>query len=152
MTLGSLGTSLGSSVSPEKFFVLHGYDSIHCAAKSCTTTAYRRLFRDSPPSLRTLWSAVVKSPKCSALGTTFLVLVIFVWVFGNCWSMRRVFLVLPHSHSLLYWCWMLRENHAVLRWRQRWCWWRWNRGTRRQAQGQRRVRSSSYCNRSLCNL
>ena len=51
-------------------FVLHGYDWIHWVAKSCTTTAYRWLFRDSHPSLRTLWSAVIKSPKCSALGTT----------------------------------------------------------------------------------
>ena len=43
-------------------FVLHGYDCIHCVAKSSTTTAYRWLFRDSHPSLRTLWSAVIKSP------------------------------------------------------------------------------------------
>ena len=34
-------------------FALHGYDWIHWMAKSCTTTAYRRLFRDSQPSLRT---------------------------------------------------------------------------------------------------
>ena len=33
-------------------FVLHWYDCIHCVAKSCTTTAYRWLFRDSHPSLR----------------------------------------------------------------------------------------------------
>ena len=46
-------------------FVLHGYDWIHWVAKSCTTTAYRWLFRDSHPSLRTLWSAVIKSPKIS---------------------------------------------------------------------------------------
>ena len=51
-------------------FVLHEHDCIHCAAKSCTTTAYRWLFRDSLSSLRTLWSAVIQSPKCSALGTT----------------------------------------------------------------------------------
>ena len=50
-------------------FVLHGYDWIHWVAKSCTTTAYRWLFRDSQPSLRTLWSAVIKSPKFSARGT-----------------------------------------------------------------------------------
>ena len=42
--------------------VLHGYDWIHCGAKSCTTTAYRWLFRESRPSVRTLWSAVIKSP------------------------------------------------------------------------------------------
>ena len=30
-----------------KFFVFHGYDWIHWVAKSCTTTAYRWLFRDS---------------------------------------------------------------------------------------------------------
>ena len=51
-------------------FVLHGYDCIHCVAKSCTTTAYRWLFRDSHPSLRILWSAVIKTPKYSDLGTT----------------------------------------------------------------------------------
>ena len=50
-------------------FVLHGYDWIHWVAMSCTTTAYRWLFRDSQPSLRTLWSAVIKSPKFSARGT-----------------------------------------------------------------------------------
>ena len=46
-------------------FVLHGYDWFHWVAKSCTTTAYRWLFRDSQLSLRTLWSAVIKSPKFS---------------------------------------------------------------------------------------
>ena len=50
-------------------FVLHGYDWIHGVAKSRTTTAFRWLFRDSQPSLRTLWSAVIKSPKLSARGT-----------------------------------------------------------------------------------
>ena len=40
-------------------FVLHGRDWIHWVAKSCTTTAYRWLFRYSQPSLRTLWSAVI---------------------------------------------------------------------------------------------
>ena len=43
-------------------FVLHGQDCIHWVPKSCTTTAYRWLCRDSHPSLRTLWSAVIKSP------------------------------------------------------------------------------------------
>ena len=38
-------------------------------ARSCTTTAYRWLFRDSQLSLRTLWSAVIKSPKITARGT-----------------------------------------------------------------------------------
>ena len=51
-------------------FVLHGYDWTHWVAKSCTTTAYRWLFRDSHPSLRTLWSAVIESPKFSARGST----------------------------------------------------------------------------------
>ena len=50
-------------------FVLHGNDWIHWVAKSCTTTAYRWLFRDSQFSLRTLWSAVIKSPKISARST-----------------------------------------------------------------------------------
>ena len=48
---------------------MHGYDWIHWVAKSCTTTAYRWLFRDSQLSLRTSWSAVIKSPKFSARGT-----------------------------------------------------------------------------------
>ena len=47
-------------------FVLHGYAWIHRVAKSCTTTAYRWLFRDSQVSL---CSAVIKSPKLSARGT-----------------------------------------------------------------------------------
>ena len=34
----------------------------HWVARTCTATAYRWLFRDSRPSLRTLCSAVVKSP------------------------------------------------------------------------------------------
>ena len=51
-------------------FVLHGYAWIHWVARSSTTTACRRLFRDSQLSLRTLWSAVIKSPKFSARGTT----------------------------------------------------------------------------------
>ena len=47
-------------------FVLHGYDWIHWVARSCTTTANRWLFRDSPSSLRTMWSTVIKSPNFSA--------------------------------------------------------------------------------------
>ena len=49
--------------------VLHGYDWIHWVTKSCTTIAYRWLFRDSQLSLRTSWSAVNKSPKFSARST-----------------------------------------------------------------------------------
>ena len=55
-------------VSCEVLF-LHGYDWIDWVAKSCTTTAYWWLFRDSQLSLRTLWSAVIKSPNFSARGT-----------------------------------------------------------------------------------
>ena len=55
-------------VSCEVLF-LHGYAWIHWVARSCTTTAYRWLFRDSQPSLRTLWSAVIKSPIFSARRT-----------------------------------------------------------------------------------
>ena len=51
-----------------KVSVLHGYDCIHCVAKSCTTTAYRWLSLDSHPSLRILWSGVIKSPNSSARG------------------------------------------------------------------------------------
>ena len=49
-------------------FVLHGYDWIHWAAKSCTTIEYRWLRLDSLPSLRTLWSAVIKTPNFCARG------------------------------------------------------------------------------------
>ena len=51
-------------------FALHGYVWIHWVAKSCTKIASRWLCRDSLSSLRLVWSAVIKSPKCSALGTT----------------------------------------------------------------------------------
>ena len=51
-------------------FVLLGLDCFHRVAKFCTTTAYRRLLRDSLPSLRILWSAVIRSPEFSAPGTT----------------------------------------------------------------------------------
>ena len=50
-------------------FVLNGYTWIHWVVRSCTTTSYRRLFRDSRLSLKTLWSAVIKSPKFSARRT-----------------------------------------------------------------------------------
>ena len=49
--------------------MIPGYDWIRWVARSCTTTAYRWLFRDSQLSLRTLWSAVIKSPKFTARGT-----------------------------------------------------------------------------------
>ena len=72
MTLGFLFGSKNFckllSVSWE-VFVLHGYDWIHWVAKSCTKTAYEWLCRDSQPSLKTLRSAVIKSPKFSARGT-----------------------------------------------------------------------------------
>ena len=48
--------------------VSHGYDGIHWEATSCTTTAYRWLFRDSRPSLRILCSAVIKPPNLCARG------------------------------------------------------------------------------------
>ena len=41
--------------------VLHGCDWIHWVAISCTTTAFRWLFRVAPSS-RTMWFAVIKSP------------------------------------------------------------------------------------------
>ena len=50
-------------------FCLHGYAWIHWVSNSCTTVAYRWLFRDSQVSLRTLWSAVIKSPNFSARST-----------------------------------------------------------------------------------
>ena len=50
--------------------VLHWCAWIHWVARSCTTTAYRWFSRGSQFSLRTVWSAVIKSPKISARGTT----------------------------------------------------------------------------------
>ena len=65
MTLGFLSGSKNFCkllwVSCEVLF-LQGYAWIHWVARPCTTTAYRWLFRDSQVSLRTLWSAVIKSP------------------------------------------------------------------------------------------
>ena len=49
--------------------VLQGYVWIHWVVKSWTTTAFWWLFRESHLSLRTLWSAVFKSPKFSARST-----------------------------------------------------------------------------------
>ena len=51
-------------------FLLHGSERILWVARSCTTTAYQWLFRDSPSSLRTLSYAVIKSPNLSARCTT----------------------------------------------------------------------------------
>ena len=71
----TLGLSHGSrnfcklhSVSWE-VFVLHWYHCVLWVAKSCTKTAHLWLVRDSPSSLRTLWSAVIRSPNFSARGT-----------------------------------------------------------------------------------
>ena len=50
--------------------VLRGHAWIHWVAKSYTMTACRWLFRDSQLSLRTLWSADIKSPKFSAYSCT----------------------------------------------------------------------------------
>ena len=72
MTLGFLSGSKNFCkllCVPCEVFVLHGYDWIHWMAMSCTTIVYRWLFRGSQLSLRTLWSAVMKSPKFSARGT-----------------------------------------------------------------------------------
>ena len=49
-------------------FVLHGLDWIHWVARSFITTAYWSLSLESRPSLRTLWSAVIKSPNFFARG------------------------------------------------------------------------------------
>ena len=71
-------------------FVLHGCVWIRWVAKSCTTTAYRWLFRESQPSLRTLWSAVVKSPKFSARSTTPpICLLQWVFVILVLWQISR---------------------------------------------------------------
>ena len=65
---GSMNFCKLLSVSCE-VLVLHEYAWIHWVVRSCTTTAYRWLCRDSQLSLRTMWSAVIKSPKFAARGT-----------------------------------------------------------------------------------
>ena len=93
-------------------FVLHGYDWIHWEAKSCTTTEYRWLFRDSLPTLRTLWSAVIKSPnflhEVRLRQYVFCkegVLVILVR-FGE----ARTNIVLPGCHfHRSFWIWVMRN-------------------------------------------
>ena len=64
MTLSFLSDSKNCCKLFEVFsevFVLHGW--IHWVAKSCTTITYRWLFRDSQFSIKTLWFAVIQSPK-----------------------------------------------------------------------------------------
>ena len=50
-------------------FVLQRSHWIHRVAESWITTAHRYVFPDSHPSLRTLWSAVIKSPNVTARST-----------------------------------------------------------------------------------
>ena len=83
-------------------FVLHGYDWIHWVAKSCTTTAHRRLCRDSQLSLRTLWSAVIKSPKFSARSTAP--------------PMR-----LPHGAFVILVLWQISQFRSFGKWVQTLC-------------------------------
>ena len=110
------------SVHWEVFF-LHGYDWIHWDAKSCTTTAYRSLLRGSHPSLRTLWSAVIKSPKISArrvaVPVRFLqgALVILVFMQMSQFSVLRevsVSSVLTQYHfSHRLWSWLTNKISRV---------------------------------------
>ena len=79
----------------------HGYAWIHWVARSCTTTAYRWLFRDSQLSLRTFWSAVIKSPKFTARGTA-----------SPLRLLQRILVILVRLHisqfrSLWKWVWTL---------------------------------------------
>ena len=91
-------------------FVLHGYDWIHWVAKSCTTTAYRWLFRDSQPSLRTLWSNVIKPPNFSAPGAAppmrllhGALVILVLWQIPQFRSLGKLFLTqcLPKSALLI---------------------------------------------------
>ena len=91
-------------------FVLHGYDWIHWVAKSCTTIAHRWLFRDSQPSLTTLWSAVIKSPTFSARGTAppirllhGALVILVLWQISQFWSLGKwvLTLFLPKSTLLV---------------------------------------------------
>ena len=62
-------------------FVLHGSDWIHWVAKSCTTTAYRWLFRDSQPGYVS-WNT---QPNCRAsfnIATALLPTSFFGFLFG----------------------------------------------------------------------
>ena len=84
------------------------------------TTAYRWLFRDSHSSLRTLWSAVIKSPNCSARGTTVPVsflqgaLVILVLKqmsqFRSFGKLIYIYIVLArYNFSSRLWSWLTKE-------------------------------------------
>ena len=77
-------------------------------SKSCRTTAYRRLFRDSQPSLRTLWSAVIKSPKFPARSTTLPMrllqgdlVILVVWQISQFLSLGKWVLTLCSPKSTL---------------------------------------------------
>ena len=71
-------------------------------------TAYRRLFRDSQPSLRTLWSAVIKSPKFPARSTTLPMrllqgdlVILVVWQISQFLSLGKWVLTLCSPKSTL---------------------------------------------------
>ena len=90
--------------------VLHGYAWIHWMAKSCTTTAHRWLFRDSQLSLRTLWSAVIKSQKFAARSTASplrllrgALVILVLWQISQfrSWGKWVLTLCLPKSSRLL---------------------------------------------------
>ena len=104
MTLGFLSGSKNFCkllcVSCEVLF-LHGYAWIHWVAKSGTTIAYRWLFRDSKLSLRTLWSAAIKSPKFPARGTASLMRLLHGAI------VILVLLQISQFRSLGKWVWTL---------------------------------------------
>ena len=136
MTLGFLSGSRNFCkllwVSCEVLFS-HGYAWIHWVARSCTTTANRWLFRDSLPSLRTLWSAVLKLPNLSARGTASPVrllqgaLVILVrlqisHVLREV-SINTVFARVPISCLSLFHCLSLSLDSVWCVWECMWCLW-----------------------------
>ena len=104
--------------------VLHGYDWIHWVAKSCTTTAYRWVFRDSQFSLRTLWPTVIKSPKFSARGTAprlrllhgALVILVLLQI-SQFRSLGNEFQHCDYLNPHVSWIWALKKLHEKT-WRE----------------------------------
>ena len=89
-------------------FVLPREDLIHWVARSWTTKAYRWLSLDSLASLKTLWSAVIKSPNFSARSKAVPVLLlqgILVILVPKHTSQFRFFFFEVSINTVLPWIW-----------------------------------------------
>ena len=110
------GTSLGSSGSPGKFLFYTGM----IVSTVLPNLVPPRHIDDS--SLRILWSAVIKSPKCSTLGTTVPVrllqeaLVIFLFKHMSQIGLRKVRIYTVLARTQFHFC-------SRLHWKfMRWTW------------------------------